>query len=363
MKFEDINESLRDHVVWTSEKVLYWYRYAWSILEKYKLTIAKNRYDEVIVWLRLAVLINLYRSFCDLCFEEVWENVYYIGIDLEDPNDCFILGQLTGEKHLSVMDEDYISVMVDKYKKEVYEVLCRDLSVTDIFNYMMITVKDEEIFDILTYEDYIKSIIFIDYSNDVTFFSLEGYNYLLQELPDKSINKTKSSVIKTENIEVKKASEAENTELPDEYYLFKNNLISILSYYISGDNIKDRETEFCKNITEYLNNYKINNNSSDEYAFSFVNHHDKGGCNYIDFHIVNNTITVSIGGSEYDESVGSDSFSDDIYYIQDDGFQEVYDDDRFYNLDDFGYGYINNGAKLSVEIPEDFDDEEITEDE
>ncbi len=172
LKFEDIKEILQDNTVWTSEKELYWYRYTWSILEKYKLTETKNHYDEIIVWLRLAVLINFYRSFCDLCFEEAWENVYYIGIDLEDPNDCFILGQLTGEKHLSGMDEDYIFVMIDNYKDEVYEALCRDLSVADIFNYMMITVKDEEIFNILTYEDYIKSIIFIDYTNDVTFFHL-----------------------------------------------------------------------------------------------------------------------------------------------------------------------------------------------
>ncbi len=182
-------------------------------------------------------------------------------------------------------------------------------------------------------------------------------------MPDKVIQKTKPSLIKIENIEVKEAAETESTELPDEYYIFKNNLISILTYYISGDNIKDRETEFCKNITEYLNNYKTDNNSSDQYSFSFVVQHDKDGCNYIDFQIIDNTITVSIGGSDYDESVGSDSYSNDIYYIQDDGFQEVYDDDRFYNLDDFGIGYIKSGAKLSVEIPEDFDDDEIAEDE
>ena len=68
----------------------------------------------------------------------------------------------------------------------------------------------------------------------------------------------------------------------------------------------------------------------DNYSFGICASYDSGGCNYINFNFTNDSISIIKGGNVYDEKVGSNSFSEELFYI---------DSNRYYE-------YINDFLKL-----------------
>jgi hypothetical protein len=67
---------------------------------------------------------------------------------------------------------------------------------------------------------------------------------------------------------------------------------------------------------------------------------------YIDFRISDVAFEISRGGSVYDKSIGSDSFSEPGWLVEVGGYRGA--NCELYNLEDTVIEYINLGAEISV---------------
>ena len=67
---------------------------------------------------------------------------------------------------------------------------------------------------------------------------------------------------------------------------------------------------------------------------------------YIDFTILDNSFAVSIGGSVYESSVGSDSFSDPGWLVELNGYRE--NGLEIYRLEEMIDDYLKVGAEITV---------------
>lgn len=67
---------------------------------------------------------------------------------------------------------------------------------------------------------------------------------------------------------------------------------------------------------------------------------------YILFRISESSFEISIGGSTYDESVGSDSFSEPGWLVEVGGYRETECD--LYGLEEYIEEYLNLGAEITI---------------
>jgi len=105
---------------------------------------------------------------------------------------------------------------------------------------------------------------------------------------------------------------------------------------------------------------------TDGVSCEFGIHYESGNDNssemrYITFRISEDELEVCDGGSVYNASVGSDSFSNPGCLIERDGFCEVECDP--YDIEASIVEYLNLGADISVEDDSDFETMVQTEDE
>lgn len=67
---------------------------------------------------------------------------------------------------------------------------------------------------------------------------------------------------------------------------------------------------------------------------------------YIQFRISESDFEISMGGSTYDKSVGSDSFSEPGWLVEIGGYRET--ECELYNLENYVEEYLNLGAEIKV---------------
>ena len=73
-----------------------------------------------------------------------------------------------------------------------------------------------------------------------------------------------------------------------------------------------------------------------------------GESRYIEFEVSEHAFGISIGGSNYDPNVGSDSFSQPGWRVEVGGFREDSDSGLLYSLFDQIYEYVCLGAEIVV---------------
>lgn len=144
---------------------------------------------------------------------------------------------------------------------------------------------------------------------------------------------------------------------PDEYskdresyqYLI-NSLEQLFHCYLESSETSTDKT-FCDAVLRDLK-AALDGASFDEiYVFSFEVRTEYE-LTYVSFDIEADYIEVHSGGSVYDPRIGSDSYSNSKYILGES------DADELASLINEAFGLIQNGAKLAIELPETYIDEE-----
>jgi len=130
-------------------------------------------------------------------------------------------------------------------------------------------------------------------------------------------------------------------------------LIKALSKYIKEHESKIY-TEFFAAIQNYLKDFANGIEPDNEFDFGFSLRSNTDELKYFDFHFESEIIEVTSGGSVYDEYVGSDSYTDWMYSIGLNGWEDYNYDCEFSEV----LGLIRNGAELNIENPEELADYE-----
>lgn len=147
----------------------------------------------------------------------------------------------------------------------------------------------------------------------------------------------------------------EDTILPGEVESFqylRSVIDDAFKKYIK-ENKSELISKFLSAIKDYLELFENGAEPENEFNFSFSlesGDDDNHEIRYVDFNFESGLIEVSSGGSVYDEYVGSDSYTNRMYSIWLNGWDEG----------DYGYdfseilGLIRAGAELRIEYPEEF---------
>ena len=130
-------------------------------------------------------------------------------------------------------------------------------------------------------------------------------------------------------------------------------LIKALTKYIK-EHESELYTKFFTAIQNYLKNFGNGIEPDNQFDFGFSLRSSTDELKYVDFHFESEMIEVTSGGSVYDEYVGSDSYTDWMYSIGLNGWEDYNYDCEFSEV----LGLIQNGAELNIENPEEFADYE-----
>ena len=150
--------------------------------------------------------------------------------------------------------------------------------------------------------------------------------------------------------------EEEETVLPgdvESFQYMEDILIKALTKYIK-EHESELYTEFFAAIQNYLKDFANGIEPDNEFDFGFSLRSNTDELKYVDFHFESEMIEVTSGGSVYDEYVGSDSYTDWMYSIGLNGWEDYNYDCEFSEV----LGLIRNGAELNIENPEEFADYE-----
>lgn len=153
--------------------------------------------------------------------------------------------------------------------------------------------------------------------------------------------------------------EEEENILPKElesFNLMRSFLIKAFTEY-TNEHKSECITVFFVAIQDYLEAFSNGIEPDKEFDFSFVSetgNDEDHEIQYIDFHFESEMIQVSSGGSVYDKSVGSDSYTNWGYSIGLNGWDEDNNDYRFSSILEL----VRNGAKLSIESLDEYSDME-----
>ena len=162
LTFSKIEKYLDELCIWGSCSDLFWYKLAWSIIEKNKMNSYDNDKEKILVWIRLLIIVDDYNYFCHLAFGEPYDKYDYELYGLEDEEDYFVLGQLSSESD-SGDSLDGIAYLADKHSHELRKSFANHMDVSTIFHYMTVTgfdsIKDNEgnEYAIESYEEYLLS--------------------------------------------------------------------------------------------------------------------------------------------------------------------------------------------------------------
>lgn len=182
----------------------YWYQYTWSILEKNGLTIYDDSYEETKVFIYGCVLIYLYREFFRYQMGENWYEDYLSVMDYEFMEmDYFFMGQLCryDKEYDQPSDvQEIFPQLVSMFKGDVYQALLSELTVSEIYHYIVITASSgyfvwgkydkrlkctvQEEYAIDSLESYIASIKKIDLAgkDSVAYDNMAAFSWLMEEL-------------------------------------------------------------------------------------------------------------------------------------------------------------------------------------
>lgn len=148
--------------------------------------------------------------------------------------------------------------------------------------------------------------------------------------------------------------EEEEVVLPgnvESFQYMEDILIEALDKYIN-EHESELYTEFFAVIQDYLKDFAKGIEPDEGFDFGFSLRSNSGGLKYIDFHFEAEIIEVTSGGSVYDEDIGSDSYTNWMYSIGLNGWEDYNYDCQFSEV----LGLIRAGAILNIENPEEFAD-------
>lgn len=135
-----------------------------------------------------------------------------------------------------------------------------------------------------------------------------------------------------------------------EFCCIYNFVVDIFPYYLKlkpDENVKS----FYEFLLRTLEDFIEGRCPEDNMIVFAIDYRTENEYHYIDFNMESECITVSEGGSVYDSNVGSDSFTLWSYSIWDDG-----DDGGDLELNiDTAIEFINMGAQIHIEQPEEYD--------
>jgi hypothetical protein len=141
----------------------------------------------------------------------------------------------------------------------------------------------------------------------------------------------------------------------ESFQLLRSILVKAFTEYTKQHDSKSI-TNFFVAIQDYLEAFANGFEQDSEFDFSFVwetgndEHHEM---EYMSFHFELEMLQVSSGGSIYDKSVGSDSYTNWNYSIWLNGWDEENNNYRFSTMLEL----VRNGAKLSIESPDEYTDD------
>ena len=190
LSFDELRWVFQNGTLWISHYEMYWYEYAWGILERQGKTAYTNERERYEVRLRALALIRVYYQFSEIVFEESRED-YIDFIDDELPELVIgqILGGLIGADEIYEDVEEALICLLDAMKYDVFKSLKAELTDSDAFAWMYCTGddsyfdEDAEIFSMSDYEKAINTAMG-DIMNDyVTSDRLEAFCFV-SELMD-----------------------------------------------------------------------------------------------------------------------------------------------------------------------------------
>lgn len=143
-EFSQIKE-LFDTSVWVKGRENFWYRKAWECLSKKGLTSYNSREEECLVYIRIATLNMIYREFCELALDEIYEYECMAETFEENLSDIEI-----GQLYAKYTDSDFIDdfsgnidyalcCLADSQRKAVYDALYKELDYFGMFCGMYFT--------------------------------------------------------------------------------------------------------------------------------------------------------------------------------------------------------------------------------
>ena len=136
-----------------------------------------------------------------------------------------------------------------------------------------------------------------------------------------------------------------NESLSD--YITLLDSLKLLFYSYFGNVQKDLEMQFANQLLQDMNESLHGKCFDREYVFSFDVRTDEE-LRYVSFAIGPDYIELCSGGSIYDPQIGSDSYSNCKYSL---GESEQ---DELIHLVNEALELIQSGAKLTIEVPEDY---------
>ena len=138
-------EELFDTSVWVKGREKYWYRRAWECLAKKGLTSFSSREEECLVYIRIATLNMIYREFCELALDEIYE-YECMAETFEETMTELEIGQLYAKYTDNEFIDDFsgnidyaLCCLADSQRKDVYNALYEELDLLGMFCGMYFT--------------------------------------------------------------------------------------------------------------------------------------------------------------------------------------------------------------------------------
>lgn len=138
-------EELFDTSVWVNGREKYWYRRAWECLAKKGLTSFRSREEECLVYIRIATLNMIYREFCELALDEIYE-YECMAETFEETLLEIEIGQLYAKHTDNEFIDDFsgnidyaLCCLADSQRKAVYDALYDELDYLGMFCGMYFT--------------------------------------------------------------------------------------------------------------------------------------------------------------------------------------------------------------------------------
>lgn len=252
-------------------------------------------------------------------------------IDLPDDNNFF----------------DVISPLRDMALDTVTRMISIDVIYNDIINMHIYSYDRDE--DIHLYLSILKHL-----SNSLYGKSIELENLLKEKgqiWPELLVMNYGFSVEDEYNED---ESDEDESILPGENYnfqLLRSILVKALVEYCKNHKSENIDS-FVLAIQDYLDKFAKGIKPNKEFDFSFVWANPTNDCEieYVDLHLESEMIQVTSGGVAYNETVGSDSYTNWDCYIWLNGYEE---DNQIYRFSDM-LELVQSGAKLSILSPEEF---------
>lgn len=152
--------------------------------------------------------------------------------------------------------------------------------------------------------------------------------------------------------------EEEESIVPGEvesFQIMRSTLVRALTEHFN-EHKSERTNDFFVAIQDYLEAFSNGIEPDKEFDFGFVleaGNDEYHEIQYLDFHFESEMLQVSSGGSVYDKSIGSDSYTNWMYSIWLNGWDEDNQSCSFSTLLEL----VRSEAKLSIHSPDEYTDD------